>query len=142
MIPNYVKYAFMLAVIGFVIMHITTFLKLDAKTQILMNRMDTLVTVVHDTVRVVETVHDTIHDTKYVTSTVYSNAVPTRLDTFEVHKGSTSVELHFTDSFMDFGDVKEYKILCNGSLYTKIDDDGDDYTDCNGEWLVRIKGER
>lgn len=139
---NLLKYAIAGFATGFLIVAITLNLRLDTKTQIILNRMDTLVTVVHDTVRVVNTVYDTIRETKYVTSTVYSNAVPTRLDTFEVHKGSTSVELQFTDSFMDFGDVTEYKILCNGNLYTKTDDDGDDLTNCNGEWLIRIKGER
>ena len=79
---NLLKYAIAGFATGFLIVAITLNLRLDAKTQIILNRMDTLVTVVHDTVRVVETVHDTIHETKYVTSTVYSNAVPSRLDTF------------------------------------------------------------
>ena len=139
---NLLKYAIAGFATGFLIVAITLNLRLDAKTQIILNRMDTLVTVVHDTVRVVETVHDTIRETKYVTSTVYSNAVPSRLDTFEVHQGSTSLNIEFTDSFMEFGDVKEYKILCNGSLYDKPLEDGDTITECNGEWLIRIKGER
>jgi len=97
---------------------------------------------VHDTVRVVETVHDTIHDTKYVTSTVYSNAVPSRLDTFEVHKGNTSLVIEFADGNFGMDSISEYQLLCNGSLYDKTDEEGAEWTNCNGEWILRFKGDR
>ena len=95
--------------------------------------------VVHDTVKVKEIVYDTIKE--YITSTVYSNAYPARMDTFEVHQGRTVINIEFADG--SFGlDATEYQLLCNGSFYLTQDSDGDEWTNCNGEWLLKMRGTR
>ncbi len=96
--------------------------------------------VVHDTVKVKEIVRDTV--TKYIKSTVYSNAIPSRLDTFEVHKGTTTISIEFADGNFDLDEVSEYQLLCNGSMYEVKDEEGSEWTNCNGEWILKMKGKR
>lgn len=95
--------------------------------------------VVHDTVKVKEIVYDTIKE--YITSTVYSSAYPAKMDTFEIHQGRTAINIEFADG--SFGvDASEYQLLCNGSFYLTKDSDGDDWTNCNGEWILKMRGTR
>lgn len=101
-------------------------------------------------------VRDTIHDTtyvrdtiikevpKYITSVSYTTAYPPKLDTLESYKGDTGGSINFGGSEMGFETVNDYKIMCNGRLYEKKGDpdDEDTYHECNGEWIITIKGTR
>lgn len=97
-----------------------------------------------------DTVYDTLmlHDTiirdmpKYITSVSYTNAYPAKLDTFVYYKGNTAITVSFAYGDMEFVNVKEYKVLCNGCLFEKNYDTIATFTECNGEWLIVIKGER
>ena len=96
--------------------------------------------IVHDTVKVKEVIHDTIKE--YIKSTVYSSMIPSKVDTFEVHRGKTDITIEFADGYFKMDKVTEYQLLCNGSFYNKRDDEGTDWTNCNGEWIFKFKGER
>ena len=96
--------------------------------------------VVYDTIKIKEVVYDTVKE--YIKSTVYSNAIPYKLDTFEVHKGNTSLIIEFADGNFGMDSISEYQLLCNGSLYDKTDEEGAEWTNCNGEWILKFKGDR
>lgn len=96
--------------------------------------------VIHDTVKVKEVIYDTI--VKFNNSTVYSNAIPSKLDTFETHKGKTNIVIEFADGAFGMDEVSEYQLLCNGSFYDRKDEEGTEWTNCNGEWILKFKGDR
>ena len=77
--------------------------------------------IVHDTVKVKEVIYDTIKE--YIKSTVYSSMIPSRVDTFEVHRGKTNITIEFADGYFQMDKVTEYQLLCNGSFYNKTDDE-------------------
>lgn len=96
--------------------------------------------VVYDTIKIKEIVYDTIKE--YIKSTVYSNAIPFKLDTFETHNGKTNITIEFVDGVFGMDSVSEYQLLCNGSFFDRKDEEGTVWTNCNGEWILKFKGDR
>jgi predicted component of viral defense system (DUF524 family) len=93
-----------------------------------------------DSVEIIkETVHDTIRE--YIQSITYSSMFTSKVDTFEIFRGSLrKINIDFGDnSYMEFSS-NEYKILCNGKLYNKINNEN--ITECSGEWVLTLKGDR
>lgn len=111
-----------------------------------MNKMDTLVTVVRDTIFVHDTLYKEVKRTQYINAVSYSNAFGGRLDTLETHKGTTAITVQFADGTFDVDNVEEYGILCNGKMYEvpydEDDPDSDTFNECAGEWIIKIKGKR
>ena len=96
----------------------------------------------HDTVTVTKeiTVTDTIRE--YIKSVSYSSMVPSKVDTFETYKGGKiDLSMEWNGGIFEI-EANEIKLLCNGRLFKKFDEDGDDITDCAGEWILAFKGER
>lgn len=112
----------------------------------IMNKMDTLVTVIRDTTFVHDTIYKEVNRTKYINAISYTNIFSGRIDTLETHKGETAITVQFADGTFSIDNVHEYTILCNGKMYEKpVDEDepdGDRYNECAGEWIFKIKGER
>lgn len=111
-----------------------------------MKKMDTLVTVVRDTTFVHDTLYKEVKRTQYINAVTYSNAFGARLDTLETHKGTTAITVQFADGNFEVESVEEYAILCNGKMYDvpydEDDPDSDTFTECAGEWIIKIKGKR
>ena len=96
----------------------------------------------HDTVTVTKevTVTDTIRE--YIKSVSYSSMIPSKVDTFETYKGGKiDLSMEWNGGIFEI-EANEIKLLCNGRLFKKFDEDGDDITDCAGEWILAFKGER
>ena len=96
----------------------------------------------HDTVTVTKeiTVTDTIRE--YIKSVSYSSIIPSKIDTFETYKGGKiDLSMEWNGGIFEI-EANEIKLLCNGRLFKKFDEDGDDITDCAGEWILAFKGER
>ena len=96
----------------------------------------------HDTVTVTKevTVTDTIRE--YIKSVSYSTIIPSKIDTFETYKGGKiDLSMEWNGGIFEI-EANEIKLLCNGRLFKKFDEDGDDITDCAGEWILAFKGER
>lgn len=120
--------------------------KIDECHETSMKKMDTLVTVIRDTTFVHDTIYKEVNRTKYINAISYTNIFSGRIDTLETHKGETAISVLFEDGTFSIDNVHEYSILCNGKMYEKpVDEnepDGDSYTECAGEWIFKIKGER
>lgn len=118
----------------------------DEQYETIMNKIDSLVTVIRDTTFVHDTIYKEVNRTKYINAISYTNIFSGRLDTLETHKGETAISVLFADGTFSIDNVHEYSILCNGKMYEKpVDEnepDGDSYTECAGEWIFKIKGER
>ena len=120
--------------------------KIDECYETSMKKMDTLVTVVRDTTFVHDTIYKEVNRTKYINAISYTNIFSGRIDTLETQKGETAIAVQFADGTFSIDNVHEYTILCNGKMYDKpVDEnepDGDSYSECAGEWIFKIKGER
>ena len=130
-----------LALLAIMIMGFVGYQAATKKNQIieqLSERIDKIeIPIVHDTVVVHDTIRDTV--TKTIAAISYSSMIPSKVDTFEVYKGNTSVTVEYADGFFPIAHVNEYKILCNGRM---IDGDDEKYSECIGEWVLTFKGER
>lgn len=118
----------------------------DEQYETIMNKIDSIVTVIRDTTFVHDTIYKEVNRTKYINAISYTNIFSGRLDTLETHKGETAISVLFEDGTFSIDNVHEYSILCNGKMYEKpVDEnepDGDSYSECAGEWIFKIKGER
>ena len=102
--------------------------------------------VVHDTVKVHEVIHDTIYSdylgiSYRIDSVIYSKKVPDELRKKKFSLGYVGLEqkgdLTYTKVFFGtvFDNVERFTIGCSGKV-VKV---RDGWTDCTGEWIVKIK---
>lgn len=104
--------------------------------------------VIRDTVKITVEVPVIKYDTirKYIEAVSYSGGIAyspqVHTDAVIADDKDEEIIIEFPDDYTMQFDPKSYRILCNGSLYEKIDEDGDSWRECAGEWIIAIKEKR
>jgi predicted Holliday junction resolvase-like endonuclease len=104
--------------------------------------------VIRDTVKITVEVPVVKYDTirKYIEAVSYSGGIAyspqVHTDAVVADDKDEEIIMEFPNDYTMHFDPKSYRILCNGSLYEKIDEDGDSWRECAGEWIISIKEKR
>ena len=104
--------------------------------------------VIRDTVKITVEVPVVKYDTirKYIEAVSYSGGIAyspqVHTDAVVADDKDEEIIMEFPNDYTMHFDPKSYRILCNGSLYEKIDEDGDSWRECAGEWIIAIKEKR
>ena len=91
-----------------------------------------------------EIVKEIVHDTVYIKTDSY-NLNSTGMTVVEDNKRKPfMITLDFFDmkAAYEIEGIKNYKILCDGSLFDSELDGGISVKDCNGNWIFIVKGNR
>lgn len=118
----------------------------EAKTELIKQYRNPVV--IRDTVKITVEVPVVKYDTirKYIEAVSYAGGIAyspqVHTDAVVADDKDEEIIIEFPDDYTMQFDPKSYRILCNGSLYEKIDEDGDSWRECAGEWIISIKEKR